>query len=79
VRDKPEQILMHAASMPPPRILVGDGMTDYEPFRRGLVDRFIAFTANVRRRSVLATDAPEAPTAARLRQMLGVRCQAPAY
>lgn len=77
VRDKPEQIRRIAAAMPPPRILVGDGMTDYEPFRLGLVDRFIAFTANARRRSVLATGAPEAPSAAALRRMLAVRCQAP--
>jgi len=77
VRDKPEQILLHAAAMPPHRILVGDGMTDYEPFRRGLVDRFIAFTANVRRRSVIATGSPEAPSAAALRRMLAVRRPAP--
>jgi phosphoserine phosphatase len=70
VRDKPEQIREHAAAMSRPRILVGDGITDWEPFRDGLVDRFIAFTANVRRASVVATGAPEAASAAALRRLL---------
>jgi phosphoserine phosphatase len=70
VRDKPEQIREHLPSMPRPRILVGDGMTDYEPFREGVVDHFIAFTANVRRASVVATGAPEASTATELRLLL---------
>lgn len=79
VRDKPEMIRRHGAAMPPPRILVGDGMTDYEPFRLGFVDRFIAFTANARRRSVLATGAREASSPTTLRQLLVVRSQAPPY
>jgi hypothetical protein len=45
-------------------------MTDYEPFRAGLVDHFIAFTANVRRASVVATGAPEARSAEDLRRFL---------
>lgn len=77
VEDKPEQIRRHAAAMAPPRILVGDGMTDYEPFRLGLVDSFIAFTLHARRASVVATGAPEARTVADLRRLLAVRCQAP--
>lgn len=75
-RDKPAQIRPHAAAMAPPRVLVGDGMTDVEPFRVGLVDRFIAFTANVRRPSVVRTGAPEARTARDLRRLLAVRCLA---
>jgi D-3-phosphoglycerate dehydrogenase len=70
VHDKPEQIRRHAAKMPKPRILVGDGMTDYEPFREGVVDHFIAFTANVRRPAVIATGAPEAASVAALRLLL---------
>jgi HAD superfamily phosphoserine phosphatase-like hydrolase len=67
VRDKPDQLRPHAAAMKRPRVLVGDGMTDYEPFRAGLVDHFIAFTANVRRPSVVATGAPEARSVEELR------------
>ncbi len=70
VRDKPEQLRPHAAAMPKPRVLVGDGMTDYEPFREGLVDHFIAFTANVRREPVVATGAPEAASTDELRRLL---------
>lgn len=66
-RDKPEQIRAHVDSMPRPRVLVGDGITDWEPFRDGLVDHFIAFTANVRRAAVVAKGAPEAASAADLR------------
>jgi len=69
-RDKPEQIRGHLSAMARPRVLVGDGMTDYEPFREGLVDRFIAFTANVRRASVVATGAPEAASVDALRHLL---------
>ncbi len=70
IRDKPEQLRPHAAAMKRPRILVGDGMTDYEPFRAGLVDHFIAFTANVRRPSVVATGAPEARSVEDLRRLV---------
>jgi len=69
-RDKPEQIRPHAAAMAKPRVLVGDGMTDYEPFREGLVDHFVAFTANIRRMPVVATGAPEAASADALRLLL---------
>jgi phosphoserine phosphatase len=68
--DKVARIRAHAARMPPPRILVGDGMTDYEPFRAGLVDHFVAFTANVRRTAVVSTGAPEAASVADLRYLL---------
>jgi D-3-phosphoglycerate dehydrogenase len=71
VLDKNEQLRPVAAGMPRPRVLVGDGMTDYEPFRAGLVDRFVAFTANVRRAAVVATGAPEAASVAELRRLLG--------
>lgn len=43
-----------------PVIVVGDGMADYDLFRHGLVDHFIAYTEWARRVSVLATGAPEA-------------------
>ncbi len=70
VRDKTAQLRPHAAAMPKPRVLVGDGMTDYEPFREGLVDHFIAFTANVRRMPVVATGAPEARSVEELRGLV---------
>lgn len=70
VHDKPDQIRSRAGEMPKPRVLVGDGMTDYEPFREGLVDHFVAFTANVRRKPVVATGAPEAASAGALGQLL---------
>lgn len=70
VRDKPEQLRPHAATMKRPRVLVGDGMTDYEPFRESVVDHFIAFTANVRRAPVVATGAPEAASVEALRRLL---------
>jgi hypothetical protein len=50
--------------------MVGDGMSDHAVFARGLVDRFIAFTANVRRPAVVATGAPEARDAAALGYLL---------
>ena len=53
-----------------PRILVGDGMTDYEPFREGLVDHFIAFTGHARRDAVVATGAPEAGSVRDLEYLL---------
>jgi phosphoserine phosphatase len=55
---------------PRPRTMVGDGMSDHAVFARGLVDRFIAFTANVRRPAVVATGAPEARDAAALGYLL---------
>jgi phosphoserine phosphatase len=54
-----------------PRISVGDGMTDYALLEGGCVDRFIAFTAHVRRASVLATGVPAADRVERLRYLLG--------
>jgi len=53
-----------------PRVMVGDGMSDYAVARDGLVDRFVAFTGNVRRAPVVATGAPEARTVAELRYLL---------
>jgi HAD superfamily phosphoserine phosphatase-like hydrolase len=54
-----------------PRILVGDGMTDYAPHAAGLVDHFVAFTAVVRREPVVATGAPEAASVPELEYLLG--------
>lgn len=68
---KSELIRRHREAFSNPSVLVGDGMTDYEPFRDGLVDHFIAFTANVRREPVVATGAPVADSVAGLEQVLG--------
>ena len=43
-----------------PRILVGDGITDYEIYEEGLVDYFIAYTENVRRDAVIEKGVIEA-------------------
>jgi phosphoserine phosphatase len=37
-----------------PSVMIGDGMTDYQVYQAGLVDRFIAFTQHARRNSVLS-------------------------
>jgi phosphoserine phosphatase len=68
--DKVEALRARAPAMERPRVLVGDGMTDYEPFRAGLVDHFVAFTGNVRRAAVVATGAPEAASVDELRYLL---------
>jgi len=68
--DKVALLAARAGGWRPPRILVGDGMTDYEPFRRGLVDHFVAFTLHARRAAVLATGAPEAATVPDLEYLL---------
>lgn len=54
----------------PPRIVVGDGMTDAAIWQAGLADHFVAFTAHVRRHAVLATGAPEATNVTTLRNLL---------
>lgn len=70
-RGKSDLLRPHREAFDRPTVLVGDGMTDYEPFHDGLVDHFVAFTANVRRESVVATGAPEAASVAELEQLLG--------
>jgi len=70
-RGKSDLIRPHRDAFARPSVLVGDGMTDYEPFRDGLVDHFVAFTANVRREPVVATGAPVADSVAGLEQVLG--------
>lgn len=57
-------------SLSAPRIAVGDGMTDYYLFRDGLVNAFVAFTANVRRAAVVATGQPEARNTSELAEIL---------
>jgi HAD superfamily phosphoserine phosphatase-like hydrolase len=53
-----------------PRTIVGDGMSDHAVFARGLVDRFVAFTAHARRAAVVATGAPEARDVRELEYLL---------
>ena len=54
-----------------PIIAVGDGMTDYALFEKGLVDHFIAFTEHVRRPILLQKGVIEAANVQELRQQLG--------
>ncbi len=59
-----------SASWSRPRIAVGDGMTDLNLQRDGLVDHFIAFTQWARRAPVLASGAPEAADVATLTELI---------
>jgi len=70
-RGKSDLLRPHREAFARPCVLVGDGMTDYEPFHDGLVDHFVAFTANIRREAVVATGAPVANSVAELEQLLG--------
>jgi HAD superfamily phosphoserine phosphatase-like hydrolase len=70
-RTKVEHLQTRSEGWAPPRILVGDGMTDHAPHAAGLVDHFLAFTAVVRRAPVVATGAPEAADVAELEYLLG--------
>ena len=53
-----------------PRIVVGDGMTDYHIARDGLAEHFVAFTENVRRQAVAALNGTEANDVAELKGIL---------
>ncbi|SCA62652.1 Uncharacterized protein SCG7109_AC_00060 [Chlamydiales bacterium SCGC AG-110-M15] len=53
-----------------PRIMVGDGMTDYDVYAQGLSDHFIAFTQHVSRTAVLNKGCPEAPDIQSLSSMI---------
>jgi len=46
--------LLASLSLPNPLIMVGDGMTDYEVYAKGLADEFFAYTEQVKRDAVLA-------------------------
>lgn len=70
VAEKHEQLAPHAARWARPRVLVGDGMSDYAVHRAGLVEHFVAFTAHARRAPVVATGAPEARSVAELEYLL---------
>lgn len=59
-----------AADWSRPRIAVGDGMTDLNLMRDGLVDHFIAYTQWARRAPVLASGAPEAADVATLTELI---------
>ena len=72
-RSKTEGVATIAPTWTRPRIGVGDGMTDRELHVAGLVDHFIAFTANVRREAVVATGDPEARSVAELRRLIDER------
>ena len=69
-RSKTEGVRLWIDQCPRPAVAVGDGMTDYALFRDGLVDHFIAFTANVRRPNLIKTGMPEAHTVAELAELL---------
>ena len=43
-----------AAGIPRPRVMVGDGMTDWQVRERGACERFVCFTEVVRREAVVA-------------------------
>lgn len=45
---------------PFPRIMVGDGITDYQIYEEGYVDYFIAYTENVRRDALIVRGVMEA-------------------
>ena len=55
-----------------PKIVVGDGMTDYALYSEGFVDSFIAFTQHCRRDSVIKTGAPEAKNVYELKRLLNL-------
>lgn len=59
-----------AAHWPRPAIGVGDAMTDYALFEKGLVDHFIAFTQNARREALIEKKVPEAKTVEELETLL---------
>ena len=53
-----------------PKVAVGDGITDFALFEHGLVDHFIVFTQNVRRKAVLDKQVPEAGNITELNHLL---------
>ena len=53
-----------------PKIVVGDGMTDYVLYREGLADRFIVFTQHCRRDFVIKENPPEARNIEELKELL---------
>jgi phosphoserine phosphatase len=59
-----------AAAWSRPRVGVGDGATDLELWRRGSVDRFVAFTEHARRDAVLVPGVAEAKDVEELRRLL---------
>ncbi|MHC4959132.1 MAG: HAD-IB family phosphatase [Planctomycetota bacterium] len=68
--EKPARVALAASDWPHPRVAIGDGMSDYALFERGVVDHFIAFTQHVRRDPVVATGAREARTVRELEYAL---------
>jgi phosphoserine phosphatase len=68
--EKPQRVATAAAAWTPPRVAVGDGMSDYALLETGVVDHFIAFTQHVRRGPVVATGAPEARSVSELEYAL---------
>lgn len=67
---KAEGVRELAEAWSPPRIGVGDGMSDYALYEERLVDHFIAFTKIARRLPLVETGVPEARDVARLTQLL---------
>ena len=69
-RSKAEGVRHLGCQWESPLISVGDGMTDYQLFREGLVDAFVAFTGHVRRRSLVEKGVPEARDVRELARIL---------
>jgi D-3-phosphoglycerate dehydrogenase len=53
-----------------PIVAVGDGMTDYALYEHKVVEKFIAFTKNVRRPALLSKTVTEAETVDQLKKLL---------
>ena len=68
--EKPARVAQAAENWGRPRVSVGDGMSDYALYERGIVDRFLAFTLHRRRAAVVATGCPEVRTVAELEYAL---------
>jgi len=69
-RSKLEGAMPLATTWPRPRIAVGDGITDFHLYERGVAEGFIAYTQHVRREAVVAVGAPEARDADQLAALL---------
>ncbi len=66
-------MLVRNLDFPAPRVLVGDGWSDWEVANAGLVERFYAYTEHVRRESVLARSERQAASFDEVLHDLGLR------
>ena len=53
-----------------PKIMIGDGMTDYELYAKNLTDHFIAFTEHIARPALLAKNCLEAKNVFQLQRII---------